>query len=77
MVNNDNTISFNNRILQINQSSLRVSFAKCKVTVYEHLDGSISLNFGPHDIGYYLPKGNEWALSKNKTRSQKQLLLTP
>ena len=76
-VNNDNTISFNNRILQINQSSLRVSFAKCKVTVYEHLDGSISLSFGPHDIGYYLPKGNEWELSKNKMRNRKQLLLTP
>jgi len=51
-VNNDNTISFNNRILQIGPSELRVSFAKCKVTVYEHLDGSISIGYGPHMIGY-------------------------
>ena len=36
-VNKDNTISFNHRIMQIGQSPLRVSFAKCKVTVYEHL----------------------------------------
>lgn len=55
-VNNDNTISFKNRILQIGQSELRVSFAKCKVIVYEHLDGSISIGYGPHMIGYYHPK---------------------
>ncbi len=55
-VNNDNTISFENRILQIGPSELRVSFAKCRVIVYEHLDGSISVGYGPHMIGYYLPK---------------------
>ena len=55
-VNNDNTISFKNRILQIGPSELRVSFAKCKVIVYEHLDGSISIGYGPHMLGYYLPK---------------------
>jgi transposase len=67
-VNNDNTISFNNRILQIGPSELRVSFAKCKVTVYEHLNGSISVGYGPHMIGYYLPKG----LSTNSHYSQKE-----
>lgn len=75
-VNNDNTISFNNRILQIGQSSLRVSFAKCKVTVFEHLDNSITLNFGPHEIGYYLPKGDAYMLSKNKISKQQKILLT-
>ncbi len=55
-VNNDNTISFKNRILQIGQSELRVSFAKCRVIVYEHLDGSVSIGYGPHMLGYYLPK---------------------
>ena len=67
-VNNDNTISFNNRILQIGPSELRVSFAKCKVIVYEHLDGSISVGYGPHMLGYYLPKG----LSTNPPYSQKE-----
>jgi len=55
-VNNDNTVSFNNRILQIGPSPLRISFAKCKVIVYEHLDGSISIGYGPHMIAYYPPK---------------------
>jgi len=67
-VNNDNTISFKNRLLQIGPSELRVSFAKCKVTVYEHIDGSISVGYGPHMIGYYLPK----QLSTNSSYSQKE-----
>jgi len=55
-VNNDNTISFNNRLFQIGPSELRVSFAKCRVTVYEHIDGSITVGYGPHILGYYPPK---------------------
>lgn len=67
-MNNDNTISFNNRILQIGLSELRVSFAKCKVMVYEHLDGSISVGYGSHMLGYYLPKD----LSTNSHYKQKE-----
>ena len=67
-VNNDNTISFNNRILQIGPSELRISFAKCRVMVYEHLDGSITIGYGPHMIGYYPPKD----LSTNSHYSQKE-----
>jgi len=67
-VNNDNTVSFNNRLLQIGPSELRVSFAKCKVTVYEHIDGSLSVGYGPHILGYYMPK----ALSTNSHYSQKE-----
>lgn len=67
-VNNDNTISFNNRILQIGPSELRVSFAKCKVMVHEHLDGSISVGYGPHMVGYYIPRN----LSTNSHNSQKE-----
>jgi transposase len=67
-VNNDNTVSFNNRILQIGPSELRVSFAKCRVIVYEHLDGSITIGYGPHILGYYPPKG----LSTYSHNSQKE-----
>jgi len=67
-VNNDNTISLNNRILQIAPSELRISFAKCKVMVYEHLDGSISVGYGPHMLGYYAPKN----LSTNSHYSQRK-----
>ena len=67
-VNKDNTISFQNRVLQIGPSELRVSFSKCKVTVYKHLDDSISIGYGPHMIAYYLPK----QLSTKSTYLQKE-----
>jgi transposase len=67
-VNNDNTVSYNNRILQVGPSELRISFAKCRVMVYEHLDGSITIGYGPHVIGYYPPKD----LSTNSHYSQKE-----
>ena len=67
-VNNDNTVSYNNRILQIGQSELRISFAKCRVMIYEHLDGSITIGYGPHVVGYYPPKD----LSTNSHYSQKE-----
>jgi transposase len=53
VVANDNTVSYANNKLQIEQSELRISFAKCKVIVYEHLDGRISIGYGPHIIGRY------------------------
>jgi len=52
-VNPDNTISFNRHILQIDKSSLRTSFAKCKVAVHLHIDNTVSIAFGPHIIGRY------------------------
>lgn len=79
IVNKDNTVSFNKRILQIGPSSLRVSFAKCKVTVYEHLDQSVSIGFGPHTLGFYSPNGKlikAKFLPKNiKAKKQLNLLL--
>jgi len=67
-VNNDNTISYKNRLLQIGPSELRVSFARCRVILYEHLDGSLTVGYGPHTLGYYLPK----KLSTNSHYPQKE-----
>jgi transposase len=58
VVGNDNTVSYANKKLQIEQSEFRISFAKCKVMVYEHLDGRISIGYGPHIIGRYDKAGN-------------------
>jgi transposase len=79
-VNKDNTVSFNNRIFQINPSTLRVSFAKCKITIYEHLDGSLTLGFGPHTLGYYSPKGEVLnprnSINKKLNREHSNFLLS-
>ena len=79
-VNKDNTVSFNNRILQIVPSPLRVCFAKCKVTVYEHLDRSLTIGFGPHTLGYYSPNGQPLKTKSspkiNMLKNNSKLLLT-
>jgi transposase len=64
----DNTVHWNNRILQIEPSKFRISFAKCKVMVHEHLDGAITVVYGPHAIGRFPP--NPTVSSKRKTKKQ-------
>ena len=49
----DNTVSYDNRVLQIEKNKWRYTLAGCKVVVYEHLDGSLSLRYGPHIVGRY------------------------
>jgi len=68
----DNTIRWNNFILQIEPSKFRCSFAKCKVTVHEHLDQTISVVYGPHIIGKFKSDGS--SLTKIKPKSMKQLI---
>lgn len=54
----DNTVQFENACFQLEPSTLRVSFAKCRVTVYEHLDGRLEIGYGPHPLGWYRPDGS-------------------
>ncbi|MEK6660772.1 MAG: hypothetical protein AABY63_02700, partial [candidate division NC10 bacterium] len=42
---------------QIPKASWRYSFAKCRVKVYEHLDGTLSIGHGPHTLGHYDAEG--------------------
>lgn len=77
----DNTVHWNNRILQIQPSKFRISFAKCKVTVHEHLDQSISVAYGPHVIAKFKPEdiqGNKTTKNTKRTNHvlQKADILT-
>jgi transposase len=56
-VNRDNTVSFQNLVLQIQRVPWRATLAGCSVTVHQHLDGTISLTYGPHRLGHYSPQG--------------------
>ena len=58
VVGNDNCVEFEKRRLQIPKTSWRYSFAKCRVTVYAHLDGTLSLGYGPHTLGLYTAQGH-------------------
>ena len=57
-VANDNTVQYARLTLQLSPSPLRVSFAKCRVIVYEHLDGTLSIGYGPHRLGHYDLQGH-------------------
>jgi transposase len=57
IVQNDNTVIYGNRHLQIEPVQWRVSFAKSRVKVCEHLDGRISVRLGPRILGYYTGDG--------------------
>jgi transposase len=52
-VDNDNTIAFDNRTFQLNQTRWRNTLAHQSVVVHEHLDGRVSIRYGPHLIAQY------------------------
>jgi transposase InsO family protein len=57
IVDNDNTVRYDNRCLQIPQQTFRFSLARCHVLVCEHLDNTLSLHYGPHRLGHYDSQG--------------------
>src|SRR5487761_320261 len=56
-VNRDNTVQVGNILLQIEQTPWRNTLAGCRVTVYEHLDGTLSVGYGPHWVGRFNAQG--------------------
>ena len=54
-VNGDNTIVLENRILQIEKSRWRNTLAGCTVRIYELLDGTVVVRFGPHEVARWAP----------------------
>jgi len=60
VVNRDNTIQFANRVLQIERTKWRGTLAGCRVLVCEHLDGRVSVYYGPHRVAEFgAEKGEE------------------
>lgn len=52
-VNQDNTISVENRVFQLETTRWRNTLAGQTVVVHEHLDGRVSIRYGPHMIAHY------------------------
>jgi transposase len=59
-VGRDNTVTLGERWLQIEPTSWRGTLAGCRVTVHEHLDGTLTITYGPHVVGRYNAQG--WPL---------------
>ena len=76
-VNRDNTVSFQNLALQIDPVRWRGTLAGCTVTVHQHLDGTITLSYGPHRLGQYTPGGRLITATAKKTRSVEKTAAPP
>ena len=57
VVARDNTIAFRDQCWQIEETRWRHSLAGCTVTVHEHLDGRISVRYGPHIVAHWAMDG--------------------
>ena len=66
-VNQDNTIALDNRILQIEKSRWRNTLAGCSVTVYELLNGTLVVRFGPHQVARFA--AGQWPAPQPKVRT--------
>jgi transposase len=70
-VDHDNTVRIGPCVLQIEKNRWRATLAGCRVTVYQHLDGSWSIGYGPHCVGRYSREGVPLLLHKEIPRRLK------
>ena len=52
-VNRDNTVVVDNRVLQIEKTRWRNTLAGCTVLIHEHLDGRMTIRYGPHVVAQW------------------------
>lgn len=57
VVDKDNTVAIGGRSWQLEKCRFRSSLAGCTVTIHEHLNGTISIRYGPHVVGRYNAEG--------------------
>jgi transposase len=57
VVGKDNTVAIGDRTWQINKTRFRHSLAGTTVMIHEHLEGGISIRFGPHVVGRFTADG--------------------
>ena len=67
----DNTIAIRDRHWQLNRTPFRPTLADSRVTICEHLDGMVSVRWGPHIVGRFDADGRplEEKPKKRQTRA--------
>ena len=65
VVAKDNTVTIGDQSWQLEKSRFRNSLAGSTVTIHEHLDGGISIRFGPHVVGRYAAAGENQQVRRN------------
>ncbi len=80
VVARDNTVSFANKVWQLERCKLRATLAGCRVTIHEHLDETVSITFGPHLVGRYnaqaMPLGFKTKTVEMMEKSRQKAALT-
>ena len=57
VVAKDNTVALRERAWQLEQSHWRCTLAGCTVTIHEHLNGTVSVRYGPPLVGRFTANG--------------------
>jgi transposase len=73
-VTNDNVVRYDNRYLQIGKQQDRATCKGLKVTVREHLDGTISVLRGVKLLGRYDKEGQELLLEEPQIQEHKKAI---
>ena len=70
IVAKDNTIAIRDRHWQLNRTPFRHTLADCRVTICEHLNGTVSVRWGPHVVGRFDVEGRPLEDKPGKRRSE-------
>ena len=72
VVGKDNTVAIGDRWWQIDKCRWRHTLAGQTVTIHQHLDGAVSIRYGPHVVGRY-PAGRGKAGAVGAVENQPQV----
>ena len=71
VVAKDNTVAIGSRHWQIEKARFRHTLAGSTVTIHEHLDGTVSIRYGPHVVGRYTKEGEKLVSTQTEQRRGK------
>src|SRR5712675_947789 len=57
VVAKDNTVAIGERRWQLDKSRFRHTLSGCTVMIHQHLDGRVSIRYGPHTVGRFDAQG--------------------
>ena len=70
VVAKDHTVAIKDRTWQIDKTRLCSSLAGNTVTIHEHLDGTVSIRYGPHVVGRYSSTGEKLVRTTQERRGK-------
>ena len=71
VVAKDNTVAIKERLWQLDKTKFRHTLAGCTVTIHQHLDGTVSIRYGPHVVGRFDSRGEKFSRPEKQQRRGK------